>query len=263
MKCMICSGSMNYHFTKVFEGFGLGKVDYLKCAHCGFSASATHLEMTTEEWERLNLAFHSASNDRSDNPYNRNQRYFNQALMLNLLVRHKIIDSGDWLDWGSGPGSLSIQLLENFGITLHNYDQFIRPDQFPLSRAEVVTRGYSLVANTAVFEHVRSRQTLDEIESCVADQGCLAVHTLVRGDIPADPEWMYLLPVHCAFHTNRSMDLLMRQWGYTCSIYNEYSKMWVLFKTEADSVRRGVAHLNEFLGWGYAHYKIGFMDYWP
>jgi hypothetical protein len=104
---------------------------------------------------------------------------------------------------------------------------------------------------------------LDEIESYVGEGGCLGIHTLVRGEIPADPDWMYLLPVHCAFFTNKSMDMLMRQWGYTCSAYNEHAKMWAWFKTEPKLIGEKVAELNQSIGWEYLHFKAGFMDFWP
>jgi hypothetical protein len=148
-------------------------------------------------------------------------------------------------------------------LRLGNFDKYVEPELFSIRQSALIKRGYSLVTNTAVFEHVRDRQTLDEIESYVSDDGCLGVHTLVRGDIPTNPDWMYLLPVHCAFHTNRSMDILMRQWGYQCSIYNEHAKMWVMFKRPTQEVGSKVAQLNQLLGWEYLHFKDGFMDFWP
>jgi hypothetical protein len=263
MKCIICSGATRYYFTKRFALYGLGDVRYSRCQDCGFVASQTHFEMSDGEWAALNQAFHSDSNAREDNPYNRNQRYFNQALMLHLMVRGNMIPRDEWLDWGSGPGRLSIQLQAHFGLKLSNFDRYMTPLLHALPAEALVQRRYSVVVNTAVFEHVRSRDTLDEIESYVARDGQLAVHTLVRGDIPADPDWMYLLPVHCAFHTNRSMELLMQQWGYTCSVYNEHSKMWIMFKKAPEDVKKGADQLNAVLGWEYLHYKERFMDYWP
>jgi hypothetical protein len=263
MNCIICTGRMAKHFSKHFHVYGLGIVDYYMCVNCGFSASKTHFDMSSDEWEALNIAFHNDSEARDDNPYNRNQRYFNQALMLHLMKRNRLVASGTWLDWGSGSGPLSAQLHKNFSIKLYNFDKFMKPKLLPLSREELVGRGYSLVVNTAVFEHVLNRQTLDEIESYVAENGAFAIHTLVRSSIPADPEWMYLLPVHCSFHTNRSMEILMKQWGYTCSVYNEHSKMWVLFKQDPECVSKEVSSVNKLLGWQYLHFKSGFMDYWP
>lgn len=263
MKCIICSNDMSYYFTKHFGVYGLDGVHYWRCPVCGFVASITHFEMSDEDWAHLNVKFHNDNNAREDNPYNRNQRYFNQALMLHLMVRSGMLPSQDWLDWGSGTGRLSIQLQTMFSLKLLNFDAYIQPLIHSLSQKDLIEREYSLVVNTAVFEHVRSRDTLNEIESYVSNDGHLAVHTLVRGQIPNDAEWMYLLPIHCAFHTNRSMQMLMEQWNYTCSVYNEHSKMWVMFRTPTHEVSEKVTELNSTLGFEYLHFKNGFMDYWP
>ncbi|RYG88549.1 MAG: class I SAM-dependent methyltransferase [Alphaproteobacteria bacterium] len=263
MNCIICNSIMEHYFTKQFDAYGLGEVEYERCTLCGFSASATHFALSEEQWEALNGNFHSDSFARTDNPYNRNQRYFNQALMLHLLHRNQIIPNGDWLDWGSGSGSLSMQLDRHFGLRINNFDQYMEPQLFSLERESLLPGGYQVVVNTAVFEHVRSRRTLDEIESYVAPGGCLCIHTLVRGEIPADPEWMYLLPVHCAFHTNTSMNSLMQQWGYSCSVYNEHAKMWIWFKEDAEIIADKVSRINRSMGWEYLHFKHGFMDFWP
>lgn len=253
---------MEYFFRKRFDRYELEEVDYLKCPECGFCASKTHFEMTAERWERLNEAFHSDSNQREDNPHNRNQRYFNQALMIKLMSRHGLLAEGEWLDWGCGVGSLARQLDGHFDLKLHTYDRYVTPQLNVLVDNELVGKGYDLVVNTAVFEHVRDRATLNEIESYVSAGGALAVHTLVPEAVPENPNWMYLLPVHCAFHTNKSMQLLMEQWGYGCSVYNEHAKLWVMFRDDASVVESKVNDLNRFVGWQYLHYKKGFMDFW-
>ena len=123
MKCIICDGRMSSHFTKRFNVYSLHDVHYLRCGSCGFSASETHFQMSPVEWMQLNNAFHADNNAREDNPWNRNQRYFNQSVMLYLLVRHLILSGSEWLDWGSGTGSLSRQLYEHFGLRLSNFDK--------------------------------------------------------------------------------------------------------------------------------------------
>lgn len=263
MQCMVCSRGMDYFFNKRFDSDSLGDVEYYRCSECGFSASKTHLEMPEGEWVRLNTSWHDANNLRTDNPWSRSQRHFNQALMISLLHRHGIIRNGRWLDYASGQGGLSHQLHAHFGLVLHSFDKFVQPTSFPISASDLVQRGYTLVTNTAMFEHSRDRGTLDEIESYVGEDACFGIHTLVRGEIPADPNWMYLLPVHCSFFTNKSMGILMQQWGYTCSVYNEHAKMWVWFKTEPRFIAGKVAVLNRSMGWEYLHYKVGFMDFWP
>lgn len=254
---------MSYFFTKTFDAFALRDVDYWKCPNCGFCASKTHFDMTNEEWGSLNDAFHSESHFRENNPYNRNQRYFNQALMLYLMSKQGIIKNNNrWLDWGCGIGSVARLLNDYFDIELMTYDKYFSPQINSISEDMLLQRDFDLVVNTAVFEHVRNRNTLDEIESYVSTGGCFAIHVLVPEEIPKDPNWMYLLPVHCAFHTNRSMQILMEQWGYNCSVYNENSKLWVLFHEDINNVKAKVDTLNSSLGWEYLHFKNGFMDYW-
>lgn len=262
MQCIICSGKQTFYFEKQFKAFGLGAVEYWRCGTCGFVASKTHCEMAKAQWEALNFSFHTDSHARGDNPYNRNQRYFNQALMLHLMERGKLLSQGPWLDWGSGTANLAQQLKKWFSLTLFNFDAYFPPQINPVSAGQIKRGAYSLVINTGVFEHVRDRNTLDEVESCVAPGGQLAVHTLVRGQIPADPEWMYLLPVHCAFHTNTSMQFLMDQWKYTCSVYNEQAKLWVFFKRPSATIAEAVCRVNSVLGFEYLHFKPGFMDFW-
>jgi hypothetical protein len=216
--------------------------------------------MNQREWEKLNYEFHRIHHN-EESEYNSSQRWFNQALMLHLMKKHHLIGNTSWLDYASGEGYLSIQLKENFGLHLWNYDKYITPliNQLPHYKT---SDQFNLVVSCAYFEHVRGREHLDIVNSHVSTNGCLAVHTLVRGAIPKDPNWFYLLPVHTSFHTNKSMGLLMASWGFTCSVYNEHSQLWVMFKSDPEKILNKVNTFNKTLGWEYLHFKKGFMDYW-
>lgn len=262
MNCMICNTAMRYFFSKTFNVFELEQVDYWKCPGCGFCASKTHLDMSDAQWARLNDAFHAETHYTEENPYNRNQRYFNQALMVSLMTRHQLLRPGAWLDWGCGIGRVAALLDQYFDLELLTYDKYFTPLTHPINLERLLPGAFELVVNTAVFEHVRGRETLDEIESYVSPAGRFAIHTLVPENVPCNPDWMYLLPVHCAFHTNRSMQLLMNDWGYQCSVYNEHAKLWVLFREPAAHIQPAVEALNKSIGWQYLHFKSGFMDYW-
>jgi hypothetical protein len=253
---------MEFYFKKVFEDYTLNEVDYYKCTRCGFCASRTHFEMSEDEWNQVNHAFHAVSHYSEDNPYNRNQRYLYQAQMLSMMNTIGLIHQGNWLDWGSGIGAVSRLLDLFFGLRLMTYDRYFTPEINVIDSGRLLPRDFDLVMSTAVFEHVRSRETLDEIESYVKHSGVLAIHTLVPESVPCDPDWMYLLPVHCAFHTNKSMQILMQDWGYTCSVYNELAKMWIWFRSPVQAVQEKVELLNTKLGWEYLKFKNGFMDYW-
>jgi Methyltransferase domain len=230
MKCIICDVGMSYYFSKFIDYHNLGNVDYWRCTHCGFVSSATHFEMSQGEWEQLNAHFHGDLAVMKNNPDNNPPPYAEQAHMLDLMYRHGLLKGEPWLDWGAGQGELSKILLNQYRLMMMNYDQFIRPSINVLTEETVRPGGYNLVLSSAVFEHVRNRATLDQIDRCVSrTDGALAVHTLVRSHVPNDPNWMYLLPVHCAFHTNRSMQILMDQWGYHSRFHGLLAlKYWVL-----------------------------------
>jgi hypothetical protein len=90
----------------------------------------------------------------------------------------------------------------------------------------------------------------------------LIIHTVICGNIPMDSNWFYIdPPVHAAFHTNKSMSILMEQWGYKASVYCLSAKSWVLFK-EPKGVKEKVCNINKELQTQYLVYKDGFVDYW-
>ena len=262
MDCLVCKSAMKFYFKKAFDDYGLKEVDYFRCGECGFCASKTHYEMSYKEWSDLNFSYYSANHRRTDNPYNQNQRYFNQALMLNIIYRHGLIAGNRWLDWGSGNGNVASLLNKYFQISMDTYDKYFTSEFNNVEASSLEAKSFNFVMTTAVIEHLRTRSELDEIEAYVAQTGCFSIHTLVAQSIPKDPYWMYLLPVHCSFFTNRSMDILMEQWGYRCSVYNEKAKLWSLFRNEPSFIQSKSEGVNNSLGWEYLHYKIGFMDYW-
>jgi hypothetical protein len=124
------------------------------------------------------------------------------------------------LDYAGGAGALSGLMNDLFGLSLPIYDPYIKSDgQGHYVQANDLST-YSLVFNSAMFEHVLCRADLDSVNSLASsDDGVLGIHTVVCESIPKDPNWFYLEPpVHTAFHTNKSMSILMEQWGYKASI---------------------------------------------
>ncbi len=261
-ECFICCHQIQFYFRKQFNEFGLDNVDYYKCTNCGFVFSKTHNEMDYNKWEKINIAFH----EKIENPNTINSTnqppYLHQAVMLNTLLKNDIITLDNCLDWGSGYGTLSKVLAKYFGININNYDKYMSPQQNCLSSREIAEKKFMTVINSAVFEHVTHRRFLDEINSYVSDEGCLIFHTVVCEKIPKDPNWFYLLPVHCAFHTNKSMGVLMEQWGYSSSLYCPTAKMWVLYKKKPKNIESIVKAINTEFQNDYLHYKLGFVDYW-
>ena len=150
--CLICSSKMSYYFSKNFEESHLGNVDYWRCESCGFVSSKTHFDMTDAEWQDLNDTWHAQSHSNSSNPYNRNQRYFNQALMLSLMKSHDLISDEGWLDWGAGVGAVSELLEKYFGGKLFTYDKYLKCPINPIDEAKLRPKTFDLVSSMAFFE---------------------------------------------------------------------------------------------------------------
>jgi hypothetical protein len=158
---------------------------------------------------------------------------------------------------------LSHILAKYYGIKLPIYDLYVQNDQSGrYIRSEELGR-YQTVINSAMFEHILRREDLDAVHGMVDTEGALILHTVVCERVPADPEWFYLRPpVHTAFHTNRSMNILMEQWGYRSSIYCPPAKCWVLLRKSSTEVAKTVAAINRELQSTWFHFKDGFVDYW-
>jgi len=274
MKCLICYSKAEPFFSKQylekpFDTFmaDIGEVNYFKCSNCGFTFSKTHLNLTRELWEKLNYDYHQyIEGIERENPKARliNQPpYLQQALMIKVLSDAGIIDSSDMLDFAGGYGTLRNILLKYFNISLRIYDPFIQSDELGIYLEKDQLKKFRVVINSAIFEHIRERETLEAINACVADNGCMILHTVVCENIPKDPNWFYLKPpVHCAFHTNKSMEILMEQWNYKTSIYCATSKCWVLLKEESEEILKKIESINLEFQCDYLVFKKGFVDYW-
>lgn len=264
MQCPICNGGMHYYFSKCFDAFGLGKVDYWRCSNCGYSMSKTHTDMTAGEWAALNHEYHSTYQGKDFNPDDPRwiARLQSQAMVLSDAARVGLLDiDGKWLDYACGDGKLS-DLLQNEGRTLLKYDRYMSRQKGYLSDNEIIPGRFDFVLTTSVFEHFTLREQFDAVEALVSDNGVLGLHTVVCENIPCDTSWFYLLPVHCAFHTNKSMSLLFKQWGYKYSVYNLESRLWFWFKQSATDIRERVECANRRPNGPSYIIKNGFVDYW-
>jgi len=269
MICLICKSEMSYFFAKNYDEQpfkemmkDIGEVIYCKCQNCGFTMSKTHSELDEVAWEGLNYKFHHYL-ENTETEINQ-PPYLEQGLLLKVLSKHKIIDTGSVLDYAGGYGSLSKVLKTYFEINLPIYDPYIQDN----SDVEYVEKNnlktYKTVINSALFEHLLTRESFDAINSLVAEsEGAMMIHTLVCENLPKDPNWFYLEPpVHTTFHTNKSMQLLMKQWGYDASIYCFSAKSWILLKDASLETKNKVELINKELQTEYLIYKEGFVDYW-
>ena len=223
--------------------------------------------MTPSQWSSLNESWHHNLEKNPDTRIGNQPPYADQALALTILKKNNIIDIDDALDYAAGYGTLSNFLLKYLDTRLNIFDRYVRMEnENNLYIDEASLRKYRLVVNSAMFEHVLDRHALNEVNSLVADDGVLMLHTVVCERIPKDPDWFYFTPVvHTAFHTNKSMGLLMEQWGYAASIYSPQAKSWFLFKKQhpqLSGLEEKISGINGEVQTKYFHYKAGFVDYW-
>jgi hypothetical protein len=263
--CIICGSPMSFFLSKPFGVCNLDSADYWRCSECGFVISKTHIEMSDAAWERLNYESHASYQGKESDPgdprwITRLQgqiRMLNDAQLIGLLDRR-----GRWLDYACGDAKLSRLLYARHGLTVLNYERYMPHQAGFIDESDLVAGSFDLVITTSVFEHIRERRQFDMVEALVGPQGVLGIHTLVCESVPADPTWFYMNPVHCTFHTNRSMEILFRQWGYSCSVYNVEAQLWLWFKTNWRHIEEMVRRANVRSGGPIYVFKHGFVDYW-
>jgi hypothetical protein len=266
--CLICGDESRYYFSKRYGGFPCSPfpegfdAHLYKCVNCGFTLSNTHFEMNEHDWYRLNETWHHYHE--SDNQVNQ-PPYINMALALKLLMEKGIISKKSVLDYAAGYGTLSDLLLRYFDIPIEIFDDYVNDAKKRyLKKSDLLS--YKVVINTAMFEHIVKRSSLDEVNKLVDEDGVLMLHTMVAETVPNDADWFYLVPhVHTAFHTNKSMSILMRQWGYSSSVYAPEARSWFWFKENSPHLGLLEAQI-ETINWELKRkffiWKDDFVDFW-
>lgn len=260
MKCLICNSKMKASFEKAFDKkrWGFQKAEYKLCEKCGFSACQTHFDMSDSQWSKLNIDFHTSIYDVPGDPFGREDRLKGQATAIRYMLDNDLLpENSPMIDWGSGLGDLANRLMQK-QVHIYSYDKYIKPFNNPLPENKYKPRSFSLVTSCAVMEHLRDRESLNEIEELVADDGVLGVHMAIPNKIPVDPSWVYLLPVHCSFYTSRSMLFLMKQWSYECAIYCKKALMWFFFKNKKNVLEK-VITINKKHGGDFFYYGDGYV----
>lgn len=254
--CQICKGNFRYYFTKTFESEILNEVEYLKCDYCGFVRADTIYNLKEAEWNKLNYEFHFnyQHSDRNLEDLKWIMRIEMQSNILKQLADLNIINLNKSLDYGCGDAKLSKAIKKISDYNLLNYDKYMN-DVTYLKCDELRKKHFDFLITTSVFEHILDITDLDNIVDLIHDKGVMALHTLISEDIPKDPKWFYLYPVHVSFFTNKSMELLFEKWGFQSSLYHPESQLWFFFKENKEFEQ-------EFLNKNSLFYKKGFMDYW-
>ena len=264
LKCMVCKSSTKPYFQKKYFESNVNVdllVNYRKCINCGFVFSETHQNMSEAKWKDLNSKFHHGIEQNAKDRLFNQPPYIDIALALHVLNYSEVIRLESTLDFAAGYGTLAKILQSYFSHNILIYDEYITAnDEFQVKN--LLSNKYDTVINTAMFEHVVDRASLDRVAELVKKDGVFVIHTFVSETIPMDPEWFYLEPiVHCAFFTNKSMSLLMDQWGFACSIYIPSARIWVLFRNSY-GIKKQVEKINNKFQREYIVYTNSFCDFW-
>lgn len=249
MHCMICESKIRRFLKKRFEqDLPIRTIHYDRCVNCGFVCAREIQELKDSEWEKLNREFHSKFLGTQYNELDPNwiNRLNKQSVLLDNLSKDGILNRTVWwLDYACGDGKL-VALLNSKGIVTCGYDKY--SDRY---NYHLLNRYFDVVVNTSYFEHARRLDDLEIVNDYVLD--ALALNTLIRSEIPNDPNWFYFLPVHCSFFTNRAAGILFDRWGYKSCIYSPEARMWVWFKKTLDPSK-----ISDY----YLFKEQGFIGYW-
>lgn len=265
MKCFVCGEEMKPFFEKNFGMENLDKCEYVRCENCGMVVAKTLYEMSEDEWSALNYECHSklfaGKLDIEVIDPQWVKRIGIQAELFATLVNLGVFKS-DWrtIDYGAGDGKLANGINAKLKkVWLKKFDAYMEPlDENYLSAAEVQPASFDFLVTSSVFEHLLgNRGDVDKIINLIKPSGVMALHTLICEEVPQDPNWFYLLPVHCTMWTNKAMSIIYKKFGFKGCAYNLESRMWFMFRKVDDFERLKAAQLE-----GTWQFSEDFVDYW-
>lgn len=257
MNCFVCSGEMRPFMEKNFGMKHLDACEYVRCENCGLVVAKTLYDMPHETWGALNHECHAAyqNTDSLDVDPHWLERLKAQAKVLAELANIGVIDkSARAVDYGAGDGKLSYMCKP----WLMKFDEYMaRPNENYLTAEELKPASFDFVITCSVFEHLIGAADVEKIFALLKPDGIMALHTLICDEVPKDPNWFYLQPVHCTFWTNAAMKKIFKQYKFSACAYNVESRLWFMFR------ERG-AFLKTCAGtssgtWIFAN---NFVDYW-
>ena len=251
MKCAICNNiEMKYYFSKKFQEEHIRSIlpasDYFRCENCGLVVSKTLVEMPSEKWVVLNQQFHETLERTSRITLLDQPPYLHQVQMLHVLSERGVISLNNALDYAAGYGNMARLLQKYHRKKILLFDPYMQQDDAEVVYVSGNDLGtYDTVFTSAFFEHSTQRTYLDHVNSLVNQDGAMFVYTLVSEEVPQDPDWFYLDPVHAIFQTKKSMELLMQQWGYESSLYSVPAQTWCLFRKHKTETKETINRINQ------------------
>lgn len=255
MKCFVCGGDMRQFMEKSFGMKNLDACRYVRCEGCGLVVAETLYDMPRENWEALNRECHAAYQHTDALAVDPNwlPRLHAQADVLNDLINRGVLDkSARAVDYGAGDGKLADMCRP----WLKKFDAYMaRPGEGYLSAQDMTPATFDFVITCSVFEHLLGANDVEKIFALLTADGTAALHTLVCEEVPRDPNWFYLQPVHATFWTNAAMKIIFRRYGFKACAYHVDARLWLMFR-DVEKFSRLKACAGDWI------LADDFVDYW-
>lgn len=260
MYCFVCGKEMTGYFIK---NWGRGMTgDFVRCPDCGMVINKTMYEMPVREWIQKNEELHSeyqGTNEMKNDPKWLDRINMQGEVILQLYDLDIFSVTGNCIDYGCGDGKLAAYVNRKQQLVL-KYDKYMGQGKDGYLKDEEVKPGrFDVVICCSVLEHLIGKTEVDKVFGLIADKGVLCLHTLVCEEVPKDPDWFYLLTVHCTLWTNRAMEILYRNNKFTGCAYNLEAQMWFMFRDRGQFQKLQDAKHRLKGTW---FFSDNFVDYW-
>lgn len=191
--------------------------EFHKCIRCElvFVPSAFHLTILDEKNE-----YDRHENDSGNEGY---VSFLNRAI---IPLREVLKPGMEGLDFGSGPGPVLSQMLNEEGYPTLTWDPIYAPDESALKRQ------YDFVTSTEVVEHFcNPHQGWQKLSGLLRNGGYLSVMTLLRDESTDLESWWYKNdPTHVSFYSIKTINWIEK--GFNLKLIFQDEDRVLLFKKE-------------------------------
>ena len=183
-KCKICNSETHQIIDKQITA------TYNVCDNCTFIYKQKKFHLSYEQEEK---------------EYSRHNNSLENIGYVNMFK--KVIDDfiiplhikGEVLDFGSGPVPVFVEVMKDYGFSMHDYDAFYNKND------EYKNIKYDLITSIEVFEHFSDPlKEIGHLVSLLNDDGYLLIKTFQRNmDLDEFLLWWYKRDLtHIAFYNN-------------------------------------------------------------
>ncbi len=196
MKCKICD-----NVTNTIIDDSLGKV-YKTCSNCQL--------ITLEKKYFVDEIQEKSQYENHNNSFESKGYVEMFENFLNYFWDDLKKDCTEVLDFGSGPGPVLAQILQNRGLHVDMYDKFYQPKKIYKNKK------YDLITSTEVFEHLENpMEILLHLKKHLKEGGIIAIMTLFHNNSSKDfLNWWYRRdPTHITFYTPKTFEVIALMCG--------------------------------------------------